>query len=379
MARRRPWTRPLGGAALPVSALAVTAALAAGCTSAPTASTGARTSGSSPASGAGRGAPAVTPAQARHVFASYVEVADRAAASGDASLASSVVTGVQRTTVTAQLKAAKAGDGGVARYRYGSPAFYLPQPDGYPRRFVASVQRTLAGQPASTGSPGNANGTAGVPLAATGQVLMVFEQGSATGPWQLASSSQLPPGEAVPPLAVDDAGHVATVPLNSGAQLARPDVTGPLQAAVVDDGPASPAAKVVAAGILTTGIYAAARAPTGGLSPPPGDVHAWEMEGAPYTMFALRTASGGALVFYAMYLNSAVEVPGVLNKGVVSPGPAITVPGYLAFLLKPGRRAPRVRLSTQQLLSFAAVDPPAGAGKLRVIAMGGGLVYAGSS
>ncbi|HEY7265095.1 MAG TPA: hypothetical protein VH589_26885 [Trebonia sp.] len=372
MAHGKRRTRLPGSAALLVTALVVTA-LAGACTSAPAASTGGA------ASGAGHGTRAVTTAQARHVFASYVDVADRAAVSRDTALASSVVTGVQQTTVSAQLKAAQSGDWAVARYRYGSPAFYLPQPGGYPRWFVASVRRTLASQPAPAGSPGNPNGTAGVRLAATGQVLMVFEQAGKTSPWRLASASQLPAGEAVPPLAVNGAGYVATVPLSSGAQLSRPDVVGPLQAAVVDDGPASPAATAVAAGSLTTGIYAAARVSAGGLRAPPGDVYEWELEGAPYTMFALRTASGGALVFYAMYLNSAVEVPAVLNKGVVRPGPPITVPGYLTFLLKPGGHVPRVQLSTQQLLSFAAVDPPAGAGKVRVIAMGGGLVYAGAS
>ena len=353
------WTRPLAGAAL-----ALTAALAAaGCSPAHPAST---TAG---ASGAG-GAPAVTTAQARQVFGAYVAAAAQAAASGDSSLLLAHVTGVQKQTVFAEVKAAQAGAGGLARYSYGTPAFYLTQPDGYPRWFVASVRRTLAGQP---GIPG---GTAGVPLPATGQVLMVFEQNSLTSPWLLASESQLPPGDAVPPLAVNSAGYVATVPLSSGAQLARPDVTGPLQAAVVDDGPASPAAKVVAAGDLTTGIYDAARSAVTGLTAPPGDVYQWELEGSNDTKWALRTADGGALVFYGMYLNKIVEVPAVLNKGVVTPGPAITVPGYLDFLLKPGQAAPREMLEAQDLLSFAAVDPPAGAQKITVIAVGGGLDYA---
>jgi hypothetical protein len=204
---------------------------------------------------------------------------------------------------------------------------------------------------------------------------MLFQQGSATAPWLLSSTSQLPAGVSVPPLATDSAGYVATVPLNSGAQLARPDATGPLQAAVVDDGPASPAALVVAAGNLTTGIYAAARA---AMTPPAGDLYQWELEGTHYSNLALRTADGGALVFYGMYLDSAVEVPSILNKGVVKAGPPITVPGYLAFLLTQGQPAPRVRLDIQQLLSFAAVDPPAGstAAKIQVIAIGGGLIYA---
>jgi hypothetical protein len=211
-------------------------------------------------------------------------------------------------------------------------------------------------------------------------VLMVFVQGRATAPWLLSSTSQLPAGVSVPSLATDSAGYVATVPLNSGAQLARPDTTGPLQAAVVDDGPASPAASVVAAGNLTTGIYAAARA---ALTAPAGDLYQWELEGTHYSNFALRTADGGALVFYGMYLDSAVEVPAIANKGVVTTGPPITVPGYLAFLLTPGQPVPRLRLDTQQLLSFAAVDPPAGtastAAKIQVIAIGGGLIYASAS
>jgi len=349
------------------AALAITAALAAaGCTSS---STGTSTSGTS--------GPAVTAAQARQVFASYVAVADRAAVSGRASLALSRVTGVQKQTITAQLKAAKTGAGGLARYTYGTPAFYLTQPDGYPLWFVASVQRTLVGRP---GTPGGAAGTAGVPLAASGRVLMVFAQGSKNGPWLVASISQLLPGASVPPLATDSAGYVATVPLTSGAQLAQPGIAGPLQAAVVDDGPASPAAKIVAAGPLTTGMYAAARSPATGLTAPPGDVYQWVLEGAGYRRWVLQTANGGALVFYGMYLDSTVEVPALLNKGYpVNPGPPITVPGYLSFLLTPGLPAPRTRLESEQVLSFAAVDPPAGAGKIQVIAIGGGLTYAGAS
>ncbi len=364
MADRKCRTRLLAWAG---AALALTAALAAaGCTSTP-APAGAGTQ-------AGSSIPEVTAAQADQVFASYVAVADRAASTGDASLALSNVTGVQKVAIATQFKAATSGAGALARYRYGTPAFDLPRQDGYPRWFVASVTRSLIGQQSSPG------GTAGLSLAATGQVLMVFQQGSATAPWLLSSTSQLPAGVSVPPLATDSAGYVATVPLNSSAQLARPDSTGPLQAAVVDDGPASPATKVVAAGDLTTGIYAAARA---ALIPPAGDVYQWELDGTHYSNFALRTADGGALVFYGMYLDSAVEVPAIPDKGVVKTGPPITVPGYLAFLLTPGQPVPRLRLATQQLLSFAAVDPPARTGaaaaKIQVIAIGGGLIYASAS
>ena len=358
------------------AALALTAALAAaGCTST-SASTGAGTHPGSSTTAE------VTTAQASEAFASYVAASDRAASTGNATLALSNVTGVQKTAITTQLRAAKSGVGALTRYRYGTPAFYLLRQGGYPRLFVASAQRTLV---AGDSLPG---GTGWLPTAPAGQVLMVFQQNSATDPWLLSSTSQLPAGMSVPPLATDNAGYVATVPLDGGAQLTSPQTTAPLQAAVVDDGPASPAAKVVAAGNLTTGLYAAAR---GAQTAPPGDIYQWELEGSHYTSFALRTADGGALVFYAMYLNSTVQVPAELNKGVVKAGPPITVPGYLNFLLAPRPAAPRVQLEAQQLLSFAAVDPPAGgstgpagttganAAKIQVIAIGGGLIYAVAS
>ena len=347
------------------AALALTAALAAaGCTSTPAAGGGAQ---------AGSTTTDMTAAQASQVFAAYVAVAGHAASTGDATLALSDVTGVQKTAITTQLKAAKSGAGALASYRYGTPAFYLVRQHGYPRWFVASVRRTLVG---GGGTPG---GAGWLSLAPSGQVLMVFQQSSATSPWLLSSTSQLPAGVSVPPLATDSSGYVATVPLDSGGQLARPDTTAPLQAAVVDDGPASPAAKVVAAGNLTTGLYTAARAAQ---TAPPGDIYQWELEGTHYASFALRTADGGALVFYAMYLNSTVQVPAVLNKGVVKAGPPITVPGYLHFLLAPRPTPPRVQVEAQQLLSFAAVDPPGGgpaASKIQVIGIGGGLIYASAS
>ena len=46
----------------------------------------------------------------------------------------------------------------------------------------------------------------------------------------------------LPKLATDGAGYVQTVPPSAAALLAQPAEVGAFQAAVVDDGPASPAA-----------------------------------------------------------------------------------------------------------------------------------------
>jgi hypothetical protein len=387
VAHAKRWTRLFSGAGL-----AVAAALAgAGCTSAP-----ASTTSGSTASQTGT-APALTAAQARQVFDNYVVTTDKAARTGDRPLALSVVTGVQQAIVATTLKehsyveSSSSSDGqgtfsgsirieikpAYNQYAYGTPTFYLPQQAGYPRFFVADLTQTLKGTSRTyTVAPGV--GGARVPV--DGRALMLFEQASATAPWLLASISKLAAGVTVPRLATDSAGYVPTVPLDAAALLARPDVVGPLQAAVVDDGPASAAAKAVASGPLTTGMYQAARTSAQGLKAPAGDVYQWELEGSHYPKFALRAADGSALVFYAMYLNSTVEVPAVLNKSYpIRPGPPITVPLELLTLLPPGKTAPRVRLESQELLSFAAVDPPSGNGKIQVVAIGGGLSYAMAS
>jgi len=127
-------------------------------------------------------------------------------------------------------------------------------------------------------------------------------------------------------------------------------------------------------------MYQGALSHAGGLTAPHGDVYQWELDGSSLPQFALRTAAGGALVFYAMTLTTTVAVPDVINKAdPVRSGPPIQVPVGVQMLLPPGRPAPLVELSSSQTLSFAAVDPAAGNAKIQVIAVGGGLTSASAS
>lgn len=321
--------RPLSAPALGLAAALAATLAAAGCTSAPTSSA----AGAQPPA-----SPAITAAAARQVF-------DRNAASGG--------------------------------YSYGSPTFYLPEAAGYPRFFVASVTRT----PHAQKLPANATtqvGDATVPV--SGPVLMLFEQADEGGPWLLTSTSRFPAGVTVPPLARDGSGYIPIVTPTATALLAQPDYVGPLQAAVVDDGQKSAATKVVAAGPLTTGIYEGAVNHVSGLTAPRGDVYQWELEGVDNPIFALRTADGGALVFYTMTLNTTVAVPDYINKAnPIHSGPPIQVPADVQALLPKGQPAPRVQLSSVQTLSFAAVDPAQSTAKIQVIAIGGGLTSASAS
>ncbi len=366
------WTRLVSAAAL-AAAAAVTAA---GCTAAPS------TSGNDTAGHAGASAPAVTKAEAARAFQRTVTAFLGAGNAPDAATALAATTDVAWVQLsTGRLTARYFGVRVPASpMTLGKPVFYLPRAAGYPRWFVADARigyhvPALPARVTWVGAPGGIQWEN-----ADGPALFLCTKASATSPWQLAAASKLAPGVSPPRLSVDGTGHVPTVPLSGTALLAQPDIAGPLQAAVVDDGPASPAARVVANGPLTTGIYDNERAGLLGLTAPRGDVLQWELEGSHYRKFALRTASGGALVFYAMYLNTTVQTPASLALSQpLEPGPAIGVPRSLAPLLRRGLPAPRIKLEGQQLLSFAAVDPPANGGKVQVIAIGGDWSYASAS
>ena len=261
---------------------------------------------------------------------------------------------------------------------YTAPAFYLPEQSGYPHFFVVAVTK----KPASDYSAGAAAlvSVDGAEVHPFGPELLLFEQVSAGAPWLLASTVNLAVGETLPKLATDGAGYIQTVAPAAATLLAQPGEVGAFQAAVVDDGPASPAGRAVADGQLTTGLYRGALSQADGLRAPPGDIYQWELMGTSYPEFALRTAGGGALVFYTMALDTTIAVPGYIDKAdPVRSGPPIQVPVNVRRLLPAGQAAPLIHLQTEQLLSFAAIDPPSTAGKIRVIAVGGGLTSATAS
>jgi hypothetical protein len=341
------WKHPHWRLAGPAAAmLAVTAALVvSGCSVATPASGSASTSVSitSGGRGASGSAPALTAAQARQAFDHYAAVTNAAA-------------------------------------RHSRPVFYLPEQAGYPKFFVAYSTRSAA---RTSTAGGRVAEVGGVRVPQDGPVLMLFTQDSADASWKLASVSSLPAGTTMPALARDASSNVPQVSLSAPGLLIPPRDAGALQAAVVDEGPANAASGDVAAGPLTTGMYRGALGPPRplGLTVPAGDVYQWTLQGSTLPAFALRTADGGALVFYAMTLNTTVAVPDVISKAdPIRPGPPIQVPvGVLALLPSGVPAAPREQLTAQQTLSFAAVDPPAGNGKLQVVAIGGGLTSASAS
>jgi hypothetical protein len=366
-------------------ALGLTVALAVGCAPVTVVPGPAGPKAAAPSSG-----PVITLPQARQVWDHYVAASGpQTTKTGNPALALSLETGPRRRFDSVWDAAAlkKPNLTGAALRRaltrlappaYTAPAFYLPDTAGYPRFFVVDVtEKRTSGHSAGSGAPVSRDGAGIYPF---GPTLMLFEQARTGARWLLASSASLAVGETLPKLATDSAGYVPAVAPTAATLLAPPDDVGPLQAAVVDGGPASTATRAVAAGPLTTGLYEGAVNGADELTAPHGDVYQWELEGARFPEFALRTAAGGALVFYAMKLSTTVAVPGFINKAdPVLSGPPIQVPGDVRPLLPSGQLAPLVELSAGQLLSFAAVDPAPGRARIQVIAMGGGLTSATAS
>ena len=296
----------------------------------------------------------VSLAAARTVYSSYLAASDAAAATGNKAQALSIVTAAQWAEVKGQYTALATAGTPVPRYRYGQPAFYVPALASYPQWFVVAV-------PTRSETGGR--------LGPAVSTLMLFTRAEESLPWTLSGTAVL--GQPLPAIARDSDGYAINVPNDDSSLLLRPDVVGATQAAVVDDGPASPAAAVISDGPQTTGLYAAQHAlaateRAGGLQ------YQWLLQGAPFPQFELRLADGGALVLYGMYLDTTNQHPNLVA------GSPIPVPPAFAPLLAAPTEVGYHAVYANWTYEFAAIDPPATAhdAKLQVIAAQGALYYA---
>jgi hypothetical protein len=302
----------------------------------------------------------VTFAQAQQVYAAYVKTSDEAAAQGDENQALSESSAVQWAQAKGQYTALATAGTPVPRYRYGTPVFDVPALAGYPEWFVVEVPRQTV---------------TGGRLSAPVNTLLLFSRLSATDirtgatvPWALSGAAVLT--QAMPAVAKDSDGYAIDVTTTDPTLLLRPDVVGATQAAVVDQGPANPAAAVIGAGPHTTGLYTA-QAAVAATQQARGLDYEWLMQGAPLPQFELRLVGGGALVLYGMYLNTINEHP---NLVVGSP---IPVPAAFKPLLAAPTEVGSHAVYANWTYQFAAVDPLAtqhGA-KVQVIASQGAPSY----
>ena len=312
--------------------------------------------GSSAAAGASSGhgpSYAQAMAQARSAYQNYVGVSTAAAASGDKAQALGVVAYTQWAQVKGQYTTLASAGTPVSQYRYGTPHYDLPDPAGYLQWFMVTVPRST-----------EAGGRLG-PVVAT---IMVFGRAKANLPWTLDGT--VPLNQPLPKLAYQSDGYAVTRPATDAGVLLSPDVVGPTQAAVADEGPGHPAAAVISAGPQTTGLYAA-QAAQGRAERARGLVYQWLLQGAPFPQFQLRLRSGGDLVLYGMYLNTSVEHPGLAK------GSPIAVPAGFSPLFAAPTEVGYHAVFANWTYQFAAIDPPATAhhAKVAVIAANGAPSY----
>lgn len=296
----------------------------------------------------------VTISQAQAVYQAYLASSDAAAQQGNATTGLADVADAAWEIAHGQYLALASSKIPVSRYQYGTPRFFVPaQNGGYPRWFVVSVPRRQVG-----------GGAAAAP------VLMAFSQAKPADTWALDGTTALEPGQQLPAIAVDAAGYATALSTRDTNLLLPPDVVGPTQAAVVDDGPSSPAASLIASGPDTTGLYRAQSAVAASQSAN-GLQYTWLMAGASFPVFALKLTDGGALVLYGMFLDTTNAHPGL------AAGTPIPVPPDFRPLLAAPTEVGYHEVYAYWTYQYAAIDPPGSAsnGSLKVIAATGGPSY----
>ena len=343
MRLRRGRTGPRFPGILGSAALAAAVALAAaGCSSA-----------AAPAKAAATTTHALTLAEARGIYSSYVTAAAAAAEQGDAGKGLPLAGDMQWAILHAQYTALDTTHAPVPQYSYGTPVFYVPAFASYPLWFMVAV-------PVRTDTGGQ--------LGAAVNTLMVFQRYMPSRTWTLNGSVVL--DHPLPAIERDSDGYAVAVRDSDPSLLLPPDLVGATQAAVVDEGPTAPAATVIGGGPHTTGLYTTQDA-KGNSAAAHGLNYQWLLQSASYAQYELAVAGGGALVLYSMYLNTTIQHPGNVS------GSAIPVPANFVPLVATGATAGIHGVAANWTYEFAAVDPPqtAHGAKVEVIGANGAPTY----
>jgi hypothetical protein len=289
---------------------------------------------------------------AQTAYEAYVTESSTAAEQADKAQSLAIVGDAQWSIVNEQFMALAAASTPVPAYQYGQPVYYVPALTTWSEWFMVAVNRT-----AETGAQA---GT-------TDNTVLLFEKRGLHLPWTVDGSVTL--DRPLPAIARDKDGYAIALSTADSDLLLPPDVVGASQAAVVDNGTAAPSIAVVGDGPLTTGWYQAQAAQARSAAAQ-GLQYTWLLEGTDFALFSLRTADGGALVMYGMYLNTTTQHPGL------AAGAPIPVPAAFTPLTGPAQVGYH-SVTADWTYEFAAFDPPSGAhgAKLQVIAVAGGPTY----
>ncbi|MEU3528254.1 hypothetical protein AB0E62_31050 [Streptomyces sp. NPDC038707] len=284
--------------------------------------------------------PAATRAEAVRAVTAFTDAYNKADKAYDSSVDAPYVTGALADIDSARLKA------GHVNNPSGNPAhtpltltdvkITIPKKAGWPRWFVADAR-------------GNKGGDV--------RWVLVFTRGDLAERWRVAYLTLMVPGT-VPEFEKDADGWAEAVPADAGGLAVRPDALSKTYATYLKDG-----GKAFADGRDTSGLRAARKKE----AEKPGLVRQFIDEplahGA-YAPLALRTADGGALVFFTTHH---------YEKRTAATGTTLLIPNKDVRALVKGE----VKQSlTMESIANEVVLDPAGGGPVRMLGRVQGLTSA---
>lgn len=324
---------------LVAAALVAVALAAAGCTASNSRPVGSGPTSTVRSSGRSAASPAVTVAEARAVLARFSTNNSAANASLDTALQNRNEAGsAAAIDDEGYLLARKQGETALpgGHFSFVSPSFFIPAASGYPQVFWAYA----------TSSVGGAHS------------VLVFQRASAGGPWRVVYEPGLDatPPVKLPAVASDARGLASAVGARAtGLRVAPGQVVAQLGAYLTSNAKSS--AATFAPGSFTSGMVRSDLTYQHQLAAKKlHDARSYVGDSA-FGGYALRTASGGALVVGVLAESDTVSVPANSSGGFTYTGKAGSNPLQLLYGAGPFSSA------TQHLLyEVLAYDPPASGG-----------------
>jgi hypothetical protein len=279
--------------------------------------------------------PAATRAEAAKALEQFTDAYNKADKAYDSSLDAGFVAGALEDIDRARLKAGAANnpDGNPAHtpLKLTDAKYTIPKKAGWPRWFVADAA-------------GNKGGTL--------RWLLVFTRGGLDEPWQVTYLTLVAPGK-VPEFKKDTDGFAEAVPANSTELAAAPEDLSKSYTSYLKTG-----GDGFADG-LNTDQWRAARAKN---ERKPGLVTQYidePLTSGAYAPLALRTADGGALVFFTTHH---------YEKRTAAPGTSVPAPNRDVLALTTGEI--KQSLTMEFVSNQVVLDPAKGSGDQKVAVLG---------
>jgi len=277
--------------------------------------------------------PPLTAAEAQQVLAGYTTVNNEANAQRSDALLATAEAGSSYAIDAGLYQMQRAA--GSAPFPPFSPAqatYYIPrgEPAAGPRWFVAQVANAFTSDPAKV----------------TSVEYLLFTQSAPGGPWRDAIEPYLLSGASAPRVAVGSDGLATALGPAAATVTVAPGQLPAATAATLDGAGGGQTTVTIPGNLADRADQRTWQAAVQGGQV--SDAHS-PAAGADGQEFALRTADGGALVFYTDAAAVTITPP-------AGAGLQLTIPGFYS----PGQAVAQARVS--YLEQFAAYDPPAAAG-----------------